>query len=259
MKETTRRLIYLLLITGSVLITPIVGVFGPFDNGSGSNSVAREYFLPAGFVFGTVWTVNYFGLAALGIWQALPGQRENQRVRGALPWLAATAIGNMLWIALAGSVATVPWTVPVLIFMEITAWVAYFRLGIPQGEAGSKTEKWLQAALRIYIGWLSVATIANTSSGLIVLGWDGWGIAPQTWSVIMLVAATAVAWLVGRTVNHDNIYRAVFLYAFIGIIVEQRDVPAIVITAAAGALAIAVMILTSWRQHTRQLPAARSV
>ena len=46
--------------------------------------------------------------------------------------------------------------------MEITAWVAYFKLGIPRMQAASRTEQWLQAALRIYVGWLSVATIANS-------------------------------------------------------------------------------------------------
>ena len=251
MNESIHRWAYTLLITGSVLITPIVGVFGPFNNGDGTATVAREYFLPAGFVFGTVWAINYLGLAAYGIWQVLPGQRANQRVRSALPWLAATAVGNVLWIAFAGSPDTVPWTVPTLIFMEITAWVAYFKLGIPRVQAASRTEQWLQAALRIYVGWLSVATIANSAAALIVLRWDSFGIPPSTWAIIMLVAATVVAGVVGRLVNDDNIYRAVFVYAFIGIMIEQRDMTAIVVTAACSALAVAVMIAATWGRRRR--------
>ena len=256
MNEATCRWLYCVLITGSVVLTPIVGIWGPFADGSGAAPPEREYFLPAGFVFGTVWTIIYVGLAAYGIWQALPGQREDQRVRRALPWLAGTALGNVLWIALAGSLDTVPWTVPALIFVEVTAWVAYFGLGIPRGEVASSTEKWLQAALRVYTGWLSVATIANTSAALIVLGWEGFGIALQTWAVIMLVVATVLAGVVGRSVNHDNVYRAVFVYAFVGIMIQQRDVPAIVWTAAAGALAIAAMITATWGWRARQFAAA---
>jgi len=168
-------------------------------------------------------------------------------VRRALPWLAGTALGNVLWIAFASSLPTVPWTVPVLVFMEVTAWVAYFKLGIDRRETASVTEKWLQAAVRVYVGWLSVATIANTSAALIVLRWDGWGIAPEVWAMIMLVVATILAGVAGRFVNHDNIYCAVFIYAFIGIIVEQRDSPAIVWTTAGGAFIIATMMLMSWR------------
>jgi hypothetical protein len=41
MNETIRRWIYCLLITGSVIVTPLVGIFGPFDNGSPSNSLPR--------------------------------------------------------------------------------------------------------------------------------------------------------------------------------------------------------------------------
>jgi len=71
----------------------------------------------------------------------------------------------------------------------------------------------------------------------------------------MLVAATVVAGTAGRLVNDDN-YRAVFVYAFIGIMVQQRDVSAIFWTAAGGALAVTIMIVTTWGRHERQLAAA---
>ena len=87
-----------------MFVTPFVGVFGPFDNGNGTASMGREYFLPAGFVFGTVWAINYLGLAAYGVWQALPGQRDNQRVRRALPWLA-----GMRWETCSGLRLPAPW------------------------------------------------------------------------------------------------------------------------------------------------------
>jgi hypothetical protein len=128
--------------------------------------------------------------------------------------------------------------------------------GHTRGEAASAFERWQQAALRAYVGWLSVATIANTSAALIALRWDGWGIAPQVWAVIMLVVATGVAWVVGRVVNDDNVYRAVFVLAFMGIVVQQWDVPIIVWTAAGGGLAIAGMIAATWRRRARQLPVA---
>jgi hypothetical protein len=97
---------------------------------------------------------------------------------------------------------------------------------------------------------------ANTSAALMVLGWDGFGLAPQTWAVIMLVAATVLAGVVGRWVNDDNIYRGDFVYAFIGIIIQQRDVPAIVWTAAGGVLVITIMIATTWRRRARQFASA---
>ena len=64
MQEATRRWLYIVLISGSVVLTPIVGVCGPSSSGNGAPLPGREYFLPAGFVFGTIWTINYLGLAA---------------------------------------------------------------------------------------------------------------------------------------------------------------------------------------------------
>jgi hypothetical protein len=241
MKPTVRQWIHAVIITGSVVLTPIVGIFGPFNNDNLAGQRKTELFLPAGYVF-SVWSVIYLGLFALGIWQGLAAQTDNERARRAAPWLSATAAGNVLWILFAGSFATVLWTVPVLIFMEITAWVAYFKL-----QVGNPTlpavEKWLHIPLQIYIGWLSVATIANSAAALNAIGWDGWGISPLMWTLIMLAAATAVAWIVGQLVNHDNIYRAVFIWAFIGIFVEQLAYPVVAWSALAAAGVVLAMII----------------
>ena len=52
-------------------------------NGQTSAEVANRlpiYFVPANYVFG-IWGVIYLLLIGYGIYQALPGQRENQRLR----------------------------------------------------------------------------------------------------------------------------------------------------------------------------------
>jgi hypothetical protein len=167
--------------------------------------------------------------------------KELSRARLAAPWLSATAVGNVLWILLAGSLETVPLTVPVLIFMQITGWVAYFKLKVGHPELPA-AERRLHVPLQIYVGWLSVATIANSAAALNVLGWDGWGLSPVAWTLIMLGAGTAVAWEVGRRVNHDNIYRAVFVWAFVAIFVAQQAYPAVAWSALAAAGVVLGMI-----------------
>lgn len=52
-------------------------------------------------------------------------------------------------------------------------------------------------------------------------------------------------------VGDDNTYHAVFVCGFIGVVLQQRDVPVIVWTAAGGALLIAVMIATTWGRRGR--------
>jgi hypothetical protein len=43
--------------------------------------------------------------------------------------------------------------------------------------------------LSIYLGWITVATIANATSLLDYLQWNRWGLADETWYLIILGAA----------------------------------------------------------------------
>lgn len=247
MNRRTQRWILGCLIIVSVIFTPLFGIWGPFDNGQTSTGT-REYFLPAGYAF-SIWAVNYLGMLLLGIWQALPAQATNPRARAAAPWLALTALCNPVWIILASNVALVPWTVPVLLIMEVTAWLAYLRLGIQANATLPQPERWLHLPFQIYVGWLSVATVANTAVALNVLGWDGFGLSPITWTLIMLVAATLVAGVVGWLVKQDNVYRAVFVWAFVGIVVEQRNTPSVALTAAIMTVVVLLAIVLTWRRN----------
>ncbi len=251
MKSTSRQWLYAIIMTGSVIFTPLVGILGPFNNGNPEGQTAAELFLPADYAF-IIWSVIYLGFIALGIWQGLPAQANNERARRAAPWLSASAVGNVFWILFAGSPAAVPWTVPTLIFMEVTAWIAYLRLKVGSPELPTR-ERWLHVPLQVYVGWLSVATIANSASALNALGWGGWGLSPVTWTLIMLVVGTFVAWQVGRWVGHDNVYRGVFVWAFVAIFVAQQAYPAVAWTSLTEAGIVLAMILCTMRRIRSRL------
>lgn len=247
MKSTAKQWIYAVLITGLMLLTPVIGIWGPFNNGDFGGQPSYELFLPAGYAF-FIWAVINIGLFSLGIWQGLPSQRHNKRAQAAAPWLVATVLGNGVWIVLAGSIETIIWTVPTIIFMEVTGWFAYLRLGIGRVQE-AEGERWLHFPLQVYVGWLSVATIANTAAALNKLGWNGWGIDPVIWTLVMIVAAVIVAWGVGWLMGHDNVYRGVFVWAFVGIFVAQLETPVVAWAALAAAVVIVGMIV--WTSSPR--------
>ena len=242
--------IYGLLTILSVIVTPLVGILGPFQNGQAQDS-SRALFLPAGYAF-SIWGINYLGLIALGAWLMFPAQQQNPRAIAAAPWIFVTSLFNVVWILFAGNTASVPLTVPILIVMEVSAWLAYFALQV--GKPNLTTlEGRLHVPLQIYIGWLSVATIANSAAALNVLGWDGFGLSPVFWTVLMLLIATALAYMVGALNRQDNIYRGVFVWAFVGIVVEQISIPLVAWTAGIMALVVLVMILgTDWQRLTQR-------
>ena len=241
------------IVIFSVLFTPVVAIFGPFQNGD--NRTPTELFLPADYAF-SIWGVIYLGLLELGVWLLLPRQGANPRANSAAPWLAVTALFNVLWILLAGSSRTLPWTVPTLIVMEVSAWLAYFRLGVHWNATLPRAERLLYVPLQIYVGWLSVATVANSATALSVLGWGGFGIDDVSWTLIMLFVATGLAYAVGRAAGQDNVYRAVFVWAFVAITVAQWSVPVVAWTAAVMSALVLLMIVRPPRKILRTADAS---
>jgi hypothetical protein len=94
----------------------------------------------------------------------------------------------------------------------------------------------------IYLGWITVATIANATSLLDFLDWGGWGIRPEIWAVIMLLTATAVTSGVALT-RGDIAYGLVIMWAFAGIAVKHSDT-AIVSTAAWVVTVVVALVVT---------------
>lgn len=64
---------------------------------------------------------------------------------------------------------------------------AYYFMGLP---------------FSIYLGWISVATIANMTQLPDYAGWSGFGLAPEVWLVVVLLMAIFLSWLMSRK-YHD--------------------------------------------------------
>ena len=108
--------------------------------------------------------------------------------------------------------------------------VSYLRLNVGRTPV-STTEKWsVDIPFSIYLGWISVATIANISDYLYFINWDGFGIAPQTWAVIMIVVASLLG-LIMTFARRDSAYAFVLAWSFAGIAIKQIGEPSVAIPA----------------------------
>ena len=108
----------------------------------------------------------------------------------------------------------------------------------------SAGKRWLvHLPFSIYLGWVTVATIANVTSVLYWAGWDGWGIPPQMWAVVMLVVGLAVATSMSYF-RGDVGYLAVIIWAYVGIAVKQwTAAPVVGILAAVFAAIVTVTLV----------------
>ncbi len=216
-------------------------------NGKNTGAISDQfhvYFVPAGYVF-AIWGLIYIGLITFGVFQALPAQRNNPRLRSVDGLFILASLANILWLFLWHYEQFVGTLVVMLILLASLIGI-YLRLGIGKTHVSS-AESWLvRIPFSIYLGWITVATIANATELLDYLKWNGFGISSATWMLIILGAVFVIASLMNLS-RRDIAYTLVILWALIGIVVKQSGVAlvanATLWTAAAVAITLVIGLL----------------
>jgi len=168
------------------------GVF----NDSTMATVSAEYqnfFTPAGYAF-SIWGLIYIGLAAFVFYQSrgLFNDKKTPEIVGKIGWLfVISCVANCLWI--------IAWLydytgTSVLIMMVLLASllgiVSRTRMELDLISIKKIAVEWWPFAL--YLGWITVALIANVAAYLTKIGWDGFGISANAWTIIMICVAGIV-------------------------------------------------------------------
>jgi benzodiazapine receptor len=256
MKDIARQIAVLLSTIGVIVVNGLANAL-PL-NGQGTGEISdrfKVYFVPAGYVF-SIWGLIYLALIGYSIYQALPAQRENPRLQR-IGWLyVLSCVANVAWLFL-WHYEVFELTIVAMGALLLLLIAIYLSLGTGRTLA-STAETWLvRVPFSIYLGWITVATIANVTSLLDYLNWGGWGIGPEVWAVIMLVAGAVIASAVSIT-RGDIAYVLVIVWAFAGIVVKHSDTPAVAVTAGVMAAVVALTLLVGiprQRQRPRDLPA----
>ena len=198
------------------------------------------FFVPAGYVF-SIWGFIYLGLIGFIVFQSLSKNRENGHLSQIGPWFAISNLANALWlvsfhyqqfgIALAFMIVLLVSLIAILLRLEIgkTKVVA--------------AENWLvNLPFSLYLGWITVATIANVTQLLYFIKWDGFGMASEMWFVIMLAAAVIISALMSLT-RRNIPFALVLVWAFTGIAAKFPNVPLINISSWAAAGAVILILV----------------
>ena len=197
---------------------------------------------PAGYVF-SIWSIIYILLGAFVIYQALPS-RSNRGFTERIGWLfVLSSIVNIVWIFfwqfeyLAVSV--------VLIFLLLASLIGiYVRLGIGKSKVGLADRLFVHLPFSVYLGWITVASIANVATALVSLNWDGGGISPEIWAILVVGVALVITALM-LIIRKDIAYSLVIIWALVGIAVKQSGNQTIVMLAEISAVIVAVMLIAT--------------
>lgn len=207
---------------------------------------------PPGYVFG-IWGLIYTGLTAYTVYQALPAQRANPRLRK-IGWLfVLSCAANIAWLFL--------WhygfyraTLAAMIVLLLTLALIFARL-VGSGPAPAR-ENWLvDGPFRVYLGWIAVATLVNASVALYNAGWGGAGLSDGAWTAILLALGAVLALGFGFGLG-DPVLPAVVTWAFVGIALQEHG--STLITPAAWVAivgAAAALVAGLARQSRPQTPA----
>jgi hypothetical protein len=227
-KDIVRQVLTIFVILATLVVNGLANAL-PL-NGLMTGEISdrfKVYFVPAGYVF-SIWGLIYLGLIVFGIYQVLPSQRENPRLRRIAPWFYLGGAANIAWLFLWHYEQFVL-TLPAMLILLGSLIMIYLSLGIGKTAAPSAGEKWLvRLPFSIYLGWVTVATVANVTSLLDFLKWDGFGLTPESWMVIVLAAVFAIVAAVQFT-RRDVAYTAVILWALAGIAFKHAGVAPVAI------------------------------
>ena len=198
------------------------------------------YFVPAGYVF-SIWGLIYLGLIAFIVFQSLPKNRENEHVSRIGIWFAVSNLANALWLV-SFHYQQFALALGFMLVLLVSLIAIFLRLDIGKTKV-TASENWLvNVPFSLYLGWITVATIANATQLLYFLKWDGFGISPEIWLVIMLAAAVSISALMSLT-RRNIPFALVLVWAFTGIAAKFPNMPLVNISSWAAAGAVILILV----------------
>jgi len=198
MKDTLRQITNLVTVIIALTVNFLAAAL-PL-NGQNTGEISdrfQVYFVPAGYVF-AIWGIIYLGWIAFIVYQFRPSQKESPRLRKLGYLFALSNLANAAWL-FAWHYNAFGLSVLIMLTLLGLLIASYLRLDVNRASV-SRAERWsVDIPFSVYLGWVTVATVANITSWLYSIDWNGFGIAPQVWAVIMIVVAGLAFYFLERT------------------------------------------------------------
>ena len=243
-KDTARQMINLCSVILALTVNVLASALPLNRQNTGEISDRFQvYFVPAGYVF-SIWGFIYLGWIAFLIFQFQRLQKENPRLRRLGYLFALSNLANAAWL-LCWHYNQFGLSVLVMLALLGLLIGSYLRLNVNH-VAVSRLEYWsVDVLFSVYLGWITVATVANISDWLYSIGWNAFGISAQAWAVIMLFVASLLG--LAMAISRGDVgYLIVLVWAFIGIAVKQASAPVVAASAWIAAVLMLSLIIYSW-------------
>ena len=197
---------------------------------------------PAGYVF-SIWGVIYMLLGVFVVYQALPSQ-QGKEYQSKIGWLfVLSSLINIGWLFL-WQFEYLSLSVVLMFLLLATLISIYVRLRTGKSAVSLRERLAVQLPFSVYLGWITIASIANVAATLVSIGWDGFGISPEIWAILVVAVALIITMLMLFT-RKDVAYSLVIIWALVGIGVKQSGNQTILMLVEISAAIVAVALIST--------------
>ncbi len=260
---TNRYALPLLNTIGLILVLVLNGLANALPiNGLTTGDVSARYdnlFVPAGLTF-SIWGLIYVLLTAFAVYHWLAARRGDDTFGHRIgAWFFVSCLANAAWI-LAWHYEFLPITLVLMLLLLASLLAMYLRLGIGVQTAPRGKRMLVHLPFSVYLGWITVATIANVAALLTSIRWDAWGLNPQFWTVAVITVGTAIA--LAMAFRRQDIYFCLVVdWALLGIALKRLgdatvSDQAVVTAAIAGMVLVSAAIIVQAVRRRTYLPTA---
>lgn len=218
------RLKWLVVITfTSMVIVSVLATTLPI-NGQTTADISDSYpnlFAPAGITF-SIWGLIYMLLAGYTVYQFASVRLKQSKLSETTlekvnEYFATSSVLNISWI-LAWHYELLWLSVPIMIAILYCLFIIVTTL---HGQKMTTRDRWLiRAPFSVYFAWITVASVAIITTFLVSTGWDGFGLRPAIWTVLVLLMTAGIA-LVATYRLRDWVYGSVIVWALLGILLKH--------------------------------------
>jgi len=219
------------VLLAGVLAVNVISVVLPL-NGRTVGEIAdsfRVLFEPAAYAF-SIWGLIYLALIAFAVYQLLPSQWNNPRVRATDGLFAATCLANAGWLFAWHFGSYILSVVAILVLLFALSAIYLFQRN---EECRKITPKWTErlfvlAPFSLYLAWICVSAIANAAALLPWAGFKGMGVSAMGWAVIFSFLTAALSVFMSLW-HRELVFPAVMIWALAGEIIRQSRLQEIVV------------------------------
>jgi hypothetical protein len=154
------------------------------------------------------------------------------------------SLANMGWI-FAWHYEVVSLSLGIMLILLFALLAIYLRLRIGQEKVPTKEKIFVHLPFSVYLGWITIATIANVTALLVDINWDGFGLSQIFWTYFVIIVAIILTTLI-LFKRKDVAYAAVVVWASYGIYAKQitQNTPVAVIALIAVIIVSLLILIT---------------